>query len=253
MAEAVIAIFMLLSAFVVMARLFITGLNYEKLVDTEQNAIFLAESQMEEIRGWSAQTHQPAGSIAFSNWSGCPGQPGPITKPGFPGYDVTVNSTVEAIYSPCSSWELQYPLANNRRTLKQSCRRVRVSVSWGGRLFQIESLVAVPIAPPATAVSIQVSGPGSISQDGVGSFTAVANGPSGVLPDVMFNWYVYGVGVGTIVPDRDGATARLGHYLLDAATPPVVVGYGSGPCYMRALGRVRGKEVWGDSSNVDLP
>ena len=77
LAEAIIAIFLMLSGFVVMGRLLMTGMHYQRLVDNEQNAVFLAESQLEQIRGWSAKNHVPAGSVPFSDWSACPGQPGP--------------------------------------------------------------------------------------------------------------------------------------------------------------------------------
>ena len=244
-----VAIFLMLSAFVVMSRLMITGIRYERLVDNEQNAIFLAESQMEEIRGWSAKNHDPVGTVPFSNWSSCPSLPAnPLS-----GYTVAVNSTVQQIYSPCTTWELQYTNPARRRILRQSARRVRVTVSWSDRTYQLESLVCAPVAPPAASVAVTVSGAGGVARDNVATYTAVANGPNGVLPDVLFAWYVYGVGNGTLIPERDGAQAQLGNYMQDAATPANTVGYGTGPCLMRALARVRGKEVWGDSSQINLP
>ena len=232
-----------------MSRLMITGIRYERLVDNEQNAVFLAESQMEEIRGWSAKNHDPVGSVPFSNWSGCPSQPAnPLG-----GYTVVVNSTVQAIYSPCSTWELQYTSPGDQRILRQSARRVRVTVTWSDRTYQLESLVAAPVAPPGASLAVSVSGASSVARDSGSTYTASATGPNGVLPDVLFAWYVYGVGNGTLLPERDGSQAELGNYLLDAGTPPKPVGYGSGPCLMRALARVRGKEVWGDSSQINLP
>ena len=243
----------MLSGFIVMSRLLMTGMHYQRLVDNEQNAVFLAESQLEQIRGWSAKNHVPAGSIPFSDWSACPGQPGPVTNAAFPGYNIAVNSTVHALYSPCSTWELQYGDPTQRRTLRQSSRRVRVTVSWNSQSYIVESLVSAPVVPSSGAVAVSVSGASSIARDGTANYTAVANGPSGVLPDVLFRWYVYGVGNGTLLPARDGITAQLGNYMQDAATPPNTVGYGTGPCLMRALARIRGKEVWGDSSSINLP
>lgn len=253
LAEAIIAIFLMLSGFIVMSRLLMTGMHYQRLVDNEQNAVFLAESQLEQIRGWSARNHVPAGIIPFSDWSACPGQPGPVSNPAFPGYDIAVNSTVQALYSPCSTWELQFTNPAERRALRQSSRRVRVTVTWNSQSYVLESLVSAPVAPASAAVSVSVSGAGSVARDATASYSAVANGPSGVLPDVLFGWYVYGVGNGTLLPARDGLTAQLGNYMQDAANPPNTVGYGSGPCLMRALARVRGKEVWGDSSSINLP
>lgn len=255
LAEAVVAIFVLLASFVVMVRLFLTGLHYETGVDNQQTAVFLAENQIEQIRGWSAQTHLPGSGTPFSDWSGCPGSPGPISDPNFPAYSIAVNSTVHQLYSPCSSWELLYTQPAERRVMTQSCRRVRVTVSWQNLKYELETLVATPAADSGTVVSVNVNpnGPSSVSQDSTGTFTATATGPSGTLPDVMWVWYIYGVGDATLIPDRDGASSKLGHYLLDAATPPNVTGYGSGPCRMRALGRIRGKEAFGDSGLIDLP
>lgn len=255
LAEAVVGVFVLLAAFVVLPRLFITGLRYSALVDHEQTAVFLAESQLEEVRGWSAQTHAPGSATPFSDWSGCPASPGPVVKSGFAGYGVAVNSTVHELLSPCSQWELLYTDPAQRRRLTQSCRRVRVTVRWSDRSYQLESLVSAPVASASTPISVDVnpSGSTSVAQDTRATFSATAQGPTGTLPDVMWVWYLYGVGDGTVQVDRDGAEARLGHYLLDAATPAAVTGYGSGPCLMRAIGRARGKEVYGDSGAVDLP
>lgn len=255
LAEAVVAVFVLLSSFLVMSRLFMTGVRYQTLIETQQNAIFLAEAQIEAIRGWSAQQHQPVGATPFSDWSSCPGSPGPITNPAFPGYSIAVNSTVHELYSPCSLWELQYPDPLERRRLAQSTRRVRVTVNWSNQQFFLESLVATPVARLTTAVSAQVS-PSvstSIAQGNSGVFSAQANGPGGVLPDVLWTWYSRGVGDGSLVPRRDGAQARVHHYLLDAADPPNITGYGIGEFRMRAVGRVRGKEVVGESGLVTLP
>ena len=255
LAEAVVGVFVLLSAFVVLSRLFITGLRYSTLVDNQQTAVFLAESQLEDIRGWSAQTHSPGGATPFSDWTGCPGSPGPVARTGFGGYSIVVNSTVHELLTPCTQWESLYTNPAQRRRMQQSCRRVRVTVSWADRTFQLESLVAAPMAAASTVVSVDVtpSGSSSIPQDTQSAFSATAQGPSGALPDVMWVWYLYGVGDGTLQVDRDGAGARLGHYLLDAASPPAVTGYGTGPCVMRAIGRVRGKHVYGDSGAIDLP
>lgn len=253
LAEAVVSIFLMLFAFVVMGRLLMTGLRYERLVDNEQNAVFLAELQLEKVRGWSAKNHTPAGALLFSDWSACPGQPGPVTNAAFPGYEVAVNSTVVALYSPCSTWELQYPVLADRRVMSQSCRRVRVTVKWSDQTYQLESLVCAPAAPAAATVGVSVTGPSNIARDAGSNYTASATGPTGTLPDVLFSWYVYGVGNGTLLPYRDGSQARLGNYMQDAATPANTVGYGSGNCLMRARARVRGKEVFGDSSQITLP
>jgi hypothetical protein len=114
LAEAVIAIFILTFGFAVVARLFHAGLAYEAHTDAQQMAALVAESKMEEIRGWNWQVHRPGstvpGACAFSDWTAYPDIGAPIfnPSPNAPDFLVGVNSTLREIYSPCTQFESLY-------------------------------------------------------------------------------------------------------------------------------------------------
>ena len=252
MAEAVISVFVLVTGFVVMSRLFHVALRYQAMVEAQQTAAVLAESQMEQIRGWSAEEHLP-GKTPFTDWSGCPGL-GSAPAADDANFTIVVNTTAHKLFSPCFQWEKLYSLPD-QRSFERACRRVRVRVSWGGRSYTLESLVSAPGARPTMPVGIKVTPDSALSipPNANRSFSAEGRHPSKADNlEAMYVWYIYGPGDGTMVQRRDGSNVTLTNQMLDAADPPAVTGYGSGDCFMRALAHVRGKRVYGDSDTVTL-
>lgn len=257
LAETIIAIFILIAGFVVMSRLFHTALQYQASIDSQQIAVLLAERKLEEVRAWSKTTHVPLGTTPFTNWSGCPGSSGPTPDPDFPAYSVSVTTTAQDIYSPCSLFELEYVTAGDRKCLASSTRRIQVDVTWKTRTYTLMSLVSAPSGQPATnAVLVTPNAAQSIAAGAQRAFSAQATALNGQpLPDVCFLWYCAGTGDGTVSQARNGKTVDLTNQIYDATPPPTgpqPTGVGAGPCTMVARARIFGREVSGVSGQIDL-
>ncbi len=259
LSETVLAIFLLVSGFVVMFRLMHAALQYQATIDSQQTAVMLAERQLEEIRAWSWEKHGPGGGGEFSDWTQCPGLGGPGPAEGYPDFQVTVDAVAQQLYSPCSLFEEAYPTATDRRALDDAARRVTVTVAWRDRSFTLRSLVAAPTGEPAATDPVVVSpgNPASLAPGAASSLlTAAAYDSDGrELPNLTFVWYTSGVGDGTINATRDGRRARLVNQIFDSTPPPTgpnPTGVGVGPCQVVARGRYRGKEVRGVSGVQNL-
>lgn len=262
LAEAIVAMFVLLSGVTVMVRLFHTALRYSTLVDNQSIATVLAERQVEKIRGWSRFVHAcPGGSQPFSSWAGCPGLGVTTTDVDFPGFDIKVAAPVHKIYSPCSLFESLYP-PGQRRSLDSSTRRVTVSVYWGDQLeYDLVTLISIPTGEPPNPPTATVStGSTTLSQGSRTSVTVSANNALGQpLPDLMFNYIIQpgtgntGGGNGSLDIARDGRSVTMRHCIYDLAQPtPNITGYGVGACTVRVLALYRGKAVLGVSGNIDM-
>lgn len=272
LAEAIVAIFVMLAGVVVMVRLFHTSLRYQTLVDNQSTAVMLAEREMERVRGWSRKNHtSPTASLDFNNFlaDSYPGKTA-YEDPDFSGFLIQTTAAAHAIYSPCSLFELLYPTVAERRVLRNSVRKITVTVSWGWDPYnsaplkhELTSLVGwptcklVPPNPPATAT---VTGAGSsIPQGGPMPVTVSAvNANNHVLGDLFYAYIVQlglgnqGGGFGSVEDTRDGRAATLHNYILSGAIPPVVTGYGVGKCDLRARARYRGIIVEGVKSDIDM-
>lgn len=266
LAEAIIAIFVLLAGFSIMTRLFHTGIRYQTLVDNQGIAVMLAERQMERIRGWSRQVHQsPGSSLPFSNWTGYPGQIA-FVDPDYPGYEIQAEATPHTVFSPCSLFEGIQP-ASNRRSLDDSVRRVLVSVRWGTLRHLLVSLVALPTDQSADSTSVSVdvnlSGSTTLGPGELRSLQTTATDADGrSIPDLFFNYSVQptlgpsGGGNGALGGPRHGREAVVRNAIYDV-TPessggPLVTGYGAGECRVRAVGRYRGWPITGASDAIQM-
>lgn len=270
LAEAIVSIFVMLAGLVVMVRLFHTSLRYQTLVDNQSTAVMLAEREMERIRGWSRRHHtSPGADLNFNNFLGdaYPAKTA-YEDSDFPGFQIQSVAVANAIYSPCSLFELLYPAAE-RRVIRSSARKITVTVTWGWDPYslaplkhELASLVAwptcrVPPSPPATAT---VTGAGSsIPQGGPLPVTVSAlNTDNHVLGDLFYGYIVQpgvgnqGGGFGSVSDERDGRAATLHNYILSGAVPPVVTGYGVGKCDLRARARYRGIIVEGVKTDIDM-
>ncbi len=259
LAETIIAIFILIAGFVVMSRLFHAALRYQATIDSQQIAVLLAESKMEEIRAWSRSLHAPRGTQAFTNWNGCPGSSGATPDANYPDYTVSVTTTAQELYSPCSLFEQEFTNPAQRKCLESSARKVQIDVAWKDRVFSLVSLVAAPPGEPAAAANalrVSPSAPVSLAAAQQQHFTAQAFDSNGnPLPDVTFLWYVAGVGDGTVAQTREGGASDLLNQIFDATPPPagpLATGVGPGPCVMVARARYRGKDILGVSGPIDL-
>ncbi|MCA9792870.1 MAG: hypothetical protein KC910_13780 [Candidatus Eremiobacteraeota bacterium] len=251
LAEAIIAIFLIVAGFVVMAALFDTALRYQARIEADQTAILVAESRMEEVRGWNDQVHGSGGATQFSNWAAVQGT-GP--DPNYPGYNVTVTVDPGELYSPCSLFELQFP-NNQRRWMRNSARTVTVQVDYNGRSFSLVSLIAQPTKEPGT-VSVSPSSGQTLGTDATRAFTVTMTDSDGdPLDDIFFDWRTdptSGPANGVITATRIGDAADLTNHILSSESPPQVVGYGHGTTKMQARAVYRGKEATDLSGALNL-
>lgn len=262
LAEAIIAVFVLLAGFVVMTRLFHTGLRYQTIVDNQGIAVMLAERQMERIRGWSRRVHKcPGGAQAFTNWSGCPGDGAPSSDPDFPGHIVEVEHEAHRLPTPCSLFEALYA-ASQQRVLEHSVRRVKITVRWGSQRHVLVSLVSMPTGIPDTTTLTLGAGPTTLPPDGQRTLVMDTRNADGrPLLDLTYRYAIVasngneGGGFGTTGGPRDGRTGVIRNciYGLNPSTGDVeITGYGAGKCRVVGIGRYRGIEVRGESAEIEM-
>ena len=265
LAESVITIFILVTGFLLMTRLFHAALQYQSLVESRLLAVLIAERQVEIIRNWSFQRHGPDGTVPFIDWSGCPGVPGPAPVPEYPSFTMNVTTSARPLPVPCSLFEGVYPPAE-RKIINESAREVLVNVTYGsGRSHVLWTLVSMPTLdpkPPAPfKADVNPSGAGSlsISPNGVITATVLArDAKNRPINDLMYLWTLRpepgdsGGGDGTIEAHRDGRRAAISNRIYDASTPPNIVSWGPGRCAGVPTAIYRGKVVQGASSVLEM-
>lgn len=261
LAEAIIAVFVLLAGFAIMTRLFHTGLRYQTLVDNQGIAVMLAERQMERIRGWSRRVHKcPGGSQAFTNWTGCPGAGSATPDADFPGHTVEVEHEAYPVATPCSLFESLYP-TDERRLLQASVRRVKVTVRWSSQEHSLVSLVTIPTGSP-NSTTLDLTGSQTLNEgDSRAVSMSATNSDGRDLPDLTYRYAIYasdgneGGGFGTTDGPRDGRSGVIRNciYGLNPSTNTLeITGYGAGKCRVFGIGRYRGIEVRGASPQIEM-
>lgn len=272
LAEAIVSIFVMLAGIVVMVRLFHTSLRYQTLVDNQSTAVMLAERELERVRGWSRKNHtSPSAVLDFNNFltDSYPGKV-PYEDPDYPGFKIQTEASAHTINSPCSLFEALYPAAQ-QRSITKACRKIKVTISWGWDPYslaplkhELTSLISWPTckannASQAASASV-TTGSTSIAQGGHLNATVTATNANGqVLSDLFYNYVVepgggdLGGGYGTVEDARDGRTTKLHNFILNAATPPGISGYGVGRCSLRAKARYRGFDITdGVQTNIEM-
>lgn len=219
MAEAIVAMFVLLGGFTVLFRLFHTAVHYSNIVDSRQNKVRIALNKMEEVRAWSQSVHQPVGSAPFDDaWLYWNDQTG--SDDDNPEIHWKVQVLQHVLYSPCQSFEAVKP-AGQRRQMARSCKQVVVKVNDGnpdgsplGMSHQpvvLTTLIGQPSTDPAASANYQVSVAGSdasIGHDGeAGPYTATLTTGGREILDVFFHWDTLGDAAGTVRATAAG-TAR---------------------------------------------
>lgn len=220
MAEAIVAMFVLLGGFTVLFRLFHTAVHYSNIVDSRQNKVRIALNKVEEIRAWSQSVHQPVGSEPFNdNWLYWNDKTG--TDDENPEIQWKVKVLAHALYSPCQSFEAARP-AGQRRTMENSSKQIVVKVNDGdpdgsaalGVSHQpvvLTTLIGQPSIDPAAAANFQVDVAGADANLGhggeAGPYTATLSTGGKEILDVFFHWDSLGDAAGTIKQTGAG-TAR---------------------------------------------
>ncbi len=214
--ETLMAMVLLVFAFMLVFTLFHASLRYGLHVQQRVFASTIAARKMDEIRRW-AWTKAPTGWNFHSDWTDVSGVTAPDAEHA--GFYTSVDALDATLDTPGSFFESGYPLAERRR-LTASVQKVRIRVYWDAPpLDERRSLLLVSLVrePPRAfrevdpiVITAAVSIPDPLPQDGTVSLSARAyDAENQQIPDVFFRWYVEPkTGQGTITSeDRDGKNA----------------------------------------------
>lgn len=238
--ESVYASFILLVAFLLTFQLFHAGLHYFRWTEEKTTALSLADKRMAQVRNWARSQN---------NWSGFPTG----SDPAHPDFQITTTLSDYTLASPCKEIDSNY---GQRRELTQTCKLVTVTTTWHRGKVDLFSLIADRGDRGWDGANpIQIGGaiPGVLTASASAHLTATANGPSGPLPDVTFNWFVEPVApnpaTATISPMRDGRSADLTNLTRFSSG-------GSGPstghCRVAVRAVYHGQERWGYTPTITL-
>ena len=256
--EAVIASFLLLSAFLVVVNLFNSGLGHMSRTENQQLAAMLAERELERMRIWSETlngtqyNYTSPGLASFS-----------VSVADYPGFAVATRVTPTGLYSGCSNMEQAIasvaPL-RQPRYLPGQASKVVVTVSWanGQKSLKLASLFSEP-ALRFSANPINISGGStSLAPDGSADFSASAVDSNGQpINGLMFSWSLLPIdGAGTLDAARDGSTARLTNRIYGPPfNAPDYVGtvvHTGGTCQLQVSAMYHGKVFSANTSVVNL-
>jgi len=277
LAEAIIASFLLLFAFIAATQLFDASLRWESSSTGERLAALVAERRMEDLRGWVAEQCQSTG---FDNLNWTSQEVVDDSYPESPAFLITVNTTdqientparpatgrvdpVPGLHSPSSTFYARALDANDdqqrnqewqsfpySRDMTASARLVQITVTWSnGRYeYRLVSLLTDSIEPAATPSTdfttspVVVSGPGSVSAGGSADYSAQVRLPNNQpIPDVTVLW--------SIRPTSGGSASIRP---LDSSARTVrITRQSSGAIVLVAKVRYRGKEIVGYSNVIN--
>ncbi len=220
MAEAIVAMFVLLGGFTVIFRLFHTAMRYSSVIDAQQQKVRVAQNKLEEIRAWSRQHHQPIGPTLFSDWSAWDNTSG--SDPDYPSIRWSVQVTPAALFSPCSLFEQAETVPSRRRRMPDSCKQIVVTADTGlgSPAVRLTTLIGQPsVDPVSTPCEVVVGGlPVTLTHKQDAEFTAAlrTTDRQHQILDVFFRWTVdpdSGPATGTFSGPRTGRTTRIQHLI----------------------------------------
>ena len=258
--EAIIAMVMLIAGFVIVALLFHRAIQFGNMTYQRQLGAFLAEREMETLRGWAAQTFGPSSTTQFSDdgeWTSRHVTNQPIA--GHPGYNVTITSEFVDLSVPCSSFA-GGGSGFDTTLMPESIRRVEVTVVSSRETFEQVSYIGDPVVDLDTsdASSVTVSGGGGVlSQDATTDLTCTVTDSAGrVVEDVMVKWYVEpeSDGGGTIIAPGPPSLANTCTFIHRVDLPPPETDQYFNGVTTRIVARVRveGREMVGYSAPITL-
>lgn len=268
MAEAIVAMFVLLGGFTVIFRLFHTSMRYGNVVDSQQQKVRIAGNKLEEIRAWNRSVHQPVGSLAFNDWTYWNDKTG--SDEDYPEINWKVEVTDRILYSPCELFESIKPVANQRR-MNNSCKQITVKVNTGdpnstslgmmNRRVVLTTFMGQPSVAPVpdstdplltTNMVVTVAGANANLAPGDPSdpFTATLSTGGRPILDVFFQWTTAGDCAGTMVSTGSGtnSTVRVKHEILVPDGPTIYSVPGT--CQAEATCKYRGYILSGTSTGT---
>ncbi|MEW6281114.1 MAG: hypothetical protein AB1758_21040 [Candidatus Eremiobacterota bacterium] len=255
--EAVVGIFVMIAAFLVLTTLFHSGLRYVHRIEARNLAVMLAERKMEELR-LHAQTLQ-GGRYGYFDFSPVTGA---SADPEYPDFVVDAQEADQPLFSPSSTDEV--PLAGQERLLASSAKLVRVTVRWdqGASRISLYSFIGEPAATafpgrrfrnsnPIVVTPTNPPIPAVLGRDQPVSFTATGYDQNDqAIADLFFDWYIEpGLFNATVSQSRDGRTGTLTNVI---TIPGQLPAYSGGQVVVVARAVYRGQEAFGYSAPVTL-
>ncbi|MBI3925648.1 MAG: hypothetical protein HY319_08920 [Armatimonadetes bacterium] len=241
--EVILASFLLVAGFLIVARLFHAGLSYTARIENRVVALHLAETRMAQIKHW-ARTH--------NDWTGFPDG----ADPEYPGFDIGVALSEAPLMSPSTELEGAYP--GDQRTMSSSARWCDVQVAWDGgqSRLRLVSLIGDRFRGWKASGPLVVEGaiPSPVTSTAQVTLTATGYDSSAqAIDDLFFRWYVEPEGAGsakgTITPDRDGRSAVFENKI---QLPDGTWQASTGQCRVRVRAVYKGEERWGETSVINL-
>lgn len=246
--EAIVAIFLIVSAVMVSVALFHNGLRYGRVAQTRVLAGAYARKVMAQARDWASD---PA---KFSAMSWTPFDGVDLTDPDYPGFVARVTRVDEGrdLLSPSSTLETMFLTQAN--VMEKSLMPVQVTVSWGEpeQTLSLTSLIGQPehALPPNPTVTVSRSGP----PDPVPSLSEVVfraelrDAGGDPIPNVTFSWTLEPVtGNATLLQSQaphDGSEMKLKHeYQWSPLLSPPQFGQVPGEVRLEVLCRYRGRKI----------
>lgn len=250
LAETVVASFLLLAGFLVVARLFHTSIYYQGWVDAVTLSTGVGEEMLESVRAWAQSP---------TNFDNLEAIYAPQTFER-DGMQVTILAGAAVpMATPCNEMEQAYP-ADQQRVLRSSYKRVQVTVKSRRDTMQLYTLLG---APPRSLRSpnpmVAVTNTSNLAQGASASLACAVYDDTGAeIPDIFFSWSVEPIsGRGELTNvRRDGAAGNFTHQMM---LPDGTMSYspGLGPatpsqCQLGAGAMYCGRELTVLSPAVDL-
>ncbi len=241
--ETILAVFILVIAVSFTALSFHRSLRYQNTIQRKAQGIAFSETIVDQVREW-AQTPANFGG-PWTAWNS-------VTLPDYPGFEARVREGWTPLTAPCTQIALG-KLVTDRQLMANSMKQLDVSILYNGQVeFQFQAFVGEPERLAVSVLVTPVSGiPDPLVRDGIVEFQAQALDSSGnSIPDVFFLWSSDPItGNGTVISTGRGQTANLANLYL---APDGATRYSGGQVRVKALCKVRGREVSGFSSPVNL-
>lgn len=265
LAETIVALFILVYVFIVVANLTHRGLAYGGQSASLARSALFAETLLAEMRAWAFEP------VNFdSDWST---QSGLRTHPDFPGLTANVHvicnssdpdASRRELYSPCSSIEFGQA---HPRVFRNSCVWVQVSVplnSTGSRNLELVTLIGEPWRELNPVLNVSRSGPADpIPYGDVVNLGATLSDGAVTILEPMFEWGVLPYTVGpndpgnaTLRPTtRDGRASSVRNQTVLNPDPAAPDHWAPAPggVLMEARTRFQGRLVTGSVNGVMAP
>jgi type II secretory pathway pseudopilin PulG len=242
--ETVIALFILVSAFAIVATLFFRSNRALVQIEEKAVAVAFAETVLDDIRVWARDPIHFA--TGWGTWSD-------VQMSEFPNCRARVTAVTPSTYTPCTQLESGKP-APQQREMLSTFRDLEIVVEYQDReVFRLHTRIAEPDRRADSVEVVLLSGSSSLGAWDTATYQArLIDDTGNVIEDVSFHW--------SMLPDEKGnGTVRgLNTSYAEGQVTNVFRGFDgvdrqiTGPCRAEAVARYRGLEISGQSELMDM-